>query len=273
MINGFKIVVVTPAGRKRYMEILFEYILREKSIIDEYQIWVNTKDEDDINYFNCLKEKYPDFITLNFDYFNESNCGHYTNIRNFFRNCIDENTIYIRLDDDIVWVQENFIKSMSEYRIKNNNAFLVFATIINNVYIDNVLQNLGFYEDLPKFSFDRFDENGWRNPYICEKKHQYFLENYFEKNKIPEKKFEEIILRYDESVSINCISWRGDDFKKFNGIIPHIEEEVWLNTFGTQLLNKNNIIYGDVYCTHYAFWPQRDYLDETNILNRYKKLL
>jgi hypothetical protein len=116
MINGYKIVVVTPAGRKRYMEILIEYILREKTIIDEYQIWVNTKNEDDINYFNYLKEKYPDFITLNLNYLNNQYCGSNSNIGNFLKDSIEENTVYIRLDDDIVWMQEGFIKTIG---IKN----------------------------------------------------------------------------------------------------------------------------------------------------------
>lgn len=273
MINGYKIVVVTPAGRKRYMEILIEYILREKTIIDEYQIWVNTKNEDDINYFNYLKEKYPDFITLNLNYLNNQYCGSNSNIGNFLKDSIEENTVYIRLDDDIVWMQEGFIKTISEYRTSNIEPFVVFGTIINNSCIDSILQNKGFYENLPQITFDCLCDNGWKNPYICEEKHKYFLENYLEKNIIIENKFDEIITTFNDVVSINCISWIGDTFKKFNGEINDLEEEVWINKKGTMLLNKNNVIIGNAYCIHYAFWTQREYLDSTNILNRYKKLI
>ena len=33
MINNKKVVVVTPAGRKKYMEILIKYILRENNLL------------------------------------------------------------------------------------------------------------------------------------------------------------------------------------------------------------------------------------------------
>ena len=50
----YKIVVVTPAGRKKYMNILLSYILKQKNIIDEYRIWVNTTNLEDLNWFKEL---------------------------------------------------------------------------------------------------------------------------------------------------------------------------------------------------------------------------
>ena len=66
--NGktYKVVVCTPAGRKRYMEILFYYILKQKHIIDEYRIWVNTKNQDDINWFEKLKINNQGFVTTEY---------------------------------------------------------------------------------------------------------------------------------------------------------------------------------------------------------------
>ena len=84
MINNKKIIVVTPAGRKRYMEPLFKYILREKDIIDEYRIWVNTKNKEDIEYFYSLKKEYPGFITLDERFIEEPDCGINFNIHRFF---------------------------------------------------------------------------------------------------------------------------------------------------------------------------------------------
>jgi hypothetical protein len=84
MINNKKIIVVTPAGRKRYMEPLLKYILREKDIIDEYRIWVNTGNKEDIEYFYSLKKEYPDFITLDERFTEEPDCGHNYNIHRFF---------------------------------------------------------------------------------------------------------------------------------------------------------------------------------------------
>ena len=71
----------------------------------------------------------------------------------------------------------------------------------------------------------------------------------------------------------NGLEMLNHSIKKFNGEINDLEEEVWINKKGTRLLNKNNVIIGNAYCIHYAFWTQREYLDSTNILNRYKKLI
>ena len=52
MLDTTRIVVVTPAGRKRYLEILFRYILKLRPIMDEYRLWVNTENNEDIEYMN-----------------------------------------------------------------------------------------------------------------------------------------------------------------------------------------------------------------------------
>ena len=144
MNKPYKCVVVTPAGRKRYMEILIKYILKQRNDIDEYRIWVNTHNKEDINYFNSLQKEYPDFITLDHSADGDPAKGNGGwAIHNFFKNTIDHNTIYIRLDDDIVWMEDNFIKNLYNFRINNPQYFLVYGNIINNAVVDHIHQRLG----------------------------------------------------------------------------------------------------------------------------------
>ncbi|KAB7742155.1 hypothetical protein F2P47_02460 [Parvibaculum sedimenti] len=53
MLDGFRIVCVTPAGRRRYMRLLVPQILSE-DIVDEYQIWMNTEEQSDLLFLNEL---------------------------------------------------------------------------------------------------------------------------------------------------------------------------------------------------------------------------
>ena len=37
-----KRIIVTPAGRKRYLAILIKYLVKQKHSFDSWQIWCNT---------------------------------------------------------------------------------------------------------------------------------------------------------------------------------------------------------------------------------------
>ena len=45
-----KTIVVTFAGRKMFMEILFPYIKKYEDQIDEYHIYAATKNQEDLDY-------------------------------------------------------------------------------------------------------------------------------------------------------------------------------------------------------------------------------
>ena len=53
MYNNKKVVVVTPSGRKTYLNLLKNYILNNP-IVDEWQLWFNTTDKENINYLKFL---------------------------------------------------------------------------------------------------------------------------------------------------------------------------------------------------------------------------
>jgi hypothetical protein len=58
---------------------------------------------------------------------------------------------------------------------------------------------------------------------------------------------------YDyERVSINVISWRGDEFLKFSGKVGESEEH-WLSVHQPNFIGKPNRIIGDTLFVHYAF--------------------
>lgn len=270
MNKPYKCVVVTPAGRKRYMEILLPYILREKEFIDEYRIWVNTNNNEDIQYFQYLHNKYSNFITLDYSADKDPYKGNGGRaIHNFFKNTIDNNTIYIRLDDDIVWLEENFIKNLYNFRSNNPQYFLVYGNIINNAIIDHIHQRLGVLPEKPVIGYGCMDHYGWWEPTMAEIKHKIFLDN-LKNNTINKYKFSQWVLNAYERVSINAISWLGEEFAKFNGKVGG-DEEQWLSVEKPTLLKKYNTIYGGALCSHFAFFTQRQYLDSTtDILEQYK---
>jgi hypothetical protein len=263
----YKIVVVTPAGRKRYMEILLHYLIKQKNIVDEYRIWVNTGNPEDLNWFEKIKDENKDFITL--EYLPKSLWpGGTMHICNFFKNTIDEDTIYIRFDDDVVWMEDDFIEKLVKFRIDNPDYFIVYGNIINNAVIDHIHQKQGIIYS-KNIENTCLCKHGWENPNICEEKHNTFIQN-LNNNEIQKYMFD----RYEtngQRISINNICWFGKDFKQFSGIVGEAEEQ-WLSDEAPKQKNKKTCVYGGALCVHYAFWTQRDYLDKTDILDKYRKL-
>jgi len=268
MFKGKKVVVVVPAGRLRYMKLMYHYLNKQMDFIDELRFWVNTNNQDDIAWMKTIRDSNSK-VTLDDRFVSNGNCGQSTNIHHFFDRCIDTDTIYIRIDDDIVWTDDNFIETICDFRLNNPQYFLVFANIINNSVCDYYSQRCGMYSYFEPFKNDCVCPVGWGDPLIAEKKHHYIINKYLV-SKTPFPITENV--ETNDRVSINCISWLGEEFSQFDGLVD-ISEEIWLSSVKPKELNKTNCIVGSCRCVHYAFFPQRSHLDSTNVLSNYEKLV
>lgn len=263
MINNKKVVVVTPAGRQRYMELLQHFVVNN-SLIDEWQIWQNTNNKSDLKFFSNLAK-----IKKNIRLIKIKNIsGHYTDIHKFFTYATEPDTVYIRLDDDIVWMGENAIENLLNFRIKNPDYFLVFGNIINNAICDHIHQRMGLLEGLSQVSYACFARLGWADGPACVVKHNRLLDK-IKNKKVAEYEFSKWVLNEYERCSINAICWFGEDFRDVAKVkIP--EEEAYLCHDMPRKLNRYNAICGNSMFSHFAFNPQREYMDKTNILKEYK---
>jgi hypothetical protein len=263
-----EIEIVTPAGRKKYLEILFHYLSKQKHHFNEWTLWINTSNQDDIRYCYNLQKTNPWIKIIHGKLI--PNRG--MTIHEFYPHACDPNKIYIRLDDDIVWLDDNFIKNLSQFRKNHPEYFLVYPNIVNNSIMDHINQRMGNFSNIQDiFGYNCFDKNGWNDNLIAQKKHEYFI-NHILTNQTCKFNFDKWILNLYERVSINCISWLGSEFAKFDGQVGR-DEEHWLSEIKPRLIKKPNVIYGKPLCSHFSFQTQRQFLEtSTDILNRYKNL-
>lgn len=270
MYRDFTICVVCPAGRKRYLELLIPQVLGYGHVVDEFRMWVNTKDQGDIEYIQHMSDIHPK-ITCEY-HVKEYGIMNNTTICHFFKNTIDTNTIYVRFDDDIVLIDslENF-KKFLDFRIDNPEYFLVFANILNNAVTSHLHQRAGSIEYDKIINYSSICEVGLRDPKLAEKIHTTILDAGCDLSSF--KSLSDWICMYYERVSINCISWFGKEFIHFHGHVGD-DEELWLTTVKPKELQRPNVIYHGYNIVHYAFGgSQRDYLDTTNILGRYRSFV
>lgn len=262
MYKNHKIVVWTPAGRSRYLNILTQYIVNEP-IIDEYYLCINTQNPEDIEWMERTSQNYTNIHIKNLPKHIKPN-GNST-VGWFYNDNSDTNTIYIKIDDDIVWLEDGFFTKLVEARINNPQYLFILPNIINNALIDHIHFRKGI------LGFDKFVtyncacNTGWKDPVFAEKKHRILIEHILN-NTLDIYRFNQWVLAGYERISINCLCYFGD---KYN---VSVNDEKFLTENLTKIKQKHNCVFGDMLCSHFSFWPQAKYMDQTNLLKIYGEI-
>jgi hypothetical protein len=244
------------------MEVLYAHVKAQKSDFDEWHLWLNTFVPEDIEYCDSLAARHSWIRVIRCPDI-QPDAGTY-NIHHFFKGCEPTN-VYLRLDDDVVYLEPGFVNKMFAYRLSHPEYFLVYANIINNSMISHLHMRVGHVRYRQKVQYRFEDPVGWEDPHFAEVLHRAFLQD-AERNATEKWKLPDWILWPHERVSINCISWIGNP-----GLVG-LDEEHWLSEERPIQLGKYNIICGDAMCAHFAFHVQRDHLDATDILERYRAI-
>ena len=265
-------VIVTPGGRRRYLELLARHLEAQRGSFDTWQIWLNTTNADDLAYMRGLALAHPDWIVVR-----ELTVGHNSNmsIHSFFPGAAERGTTYLRLDDDIVWLEAGFVEAMMAFREANRKPFLVYGSIVNNAVISHMFQRSGVVDGSHgRADYECMSAVGWNNGPFARMLHHNFICD-VEAGDIERWRLPPWTLYDFERVSINCISWLGDDFAQFGGVVGS-DEELWLSVQKPTELGRPNMIAGGAghfKCAHFAFYPQRDVMDASGLLERYAALV
>lgn len=310
MYKNKKIIVVSPVGRKESLRSLFKNIVQNNHIVDEHHLWVNTNVQSDLNFINEYANKYPNFVKLKYgcSQLDPNQMTRADNVKHFYNYCTEKDTLYYKMDDDIIYIEPGMFEKMAQYKIDNPDTFLIYPTIINNGWCtyflkkNNVLNvpmcsicDVEWYKEFnkhrenvknsPMIMSDNVNEPKvkdllpehifssplyWGNPKFAEWLLNYVYDLIKDK-KLSSLDIKNINLDY-EPISINCIMWSGENFAEFNGDVKCVGDEPWLAVFYPLQHNKQNVMLGDIRCVHYAFYPQREYLNTTNILGKYYEI-
>ncbi|MEG1617718.1 MAG: hypothetical protein RR202_10310 [Bacteroidales bacterium] len=266
MIDQFQVVCNTAAGRRRYMQYLIPQVIAS-DVVDRYDIWVNTVDKQDIEFFRILAAKFP---KINLIYQPEGVVNGIASINSFYRKCVEKDTIYFKLDDDIVWIETGAIEKMVRFRVDNPHYFLVSPLVINNALCTYILQSQSKIKLNGYYRAVAADEVLWRNSDFACQLHEWFLE------KLKKGSYADLHCgTYPISMnrfSINAILWFGSEMARFDGVVPGDDEE-WLSCIRPTEIGASNCFNADALCSHFAFYPQRAALDEHNILEQYAEYL
>ena len=129
-----KLVVLTFGGRECSLKILFTLIKQYKQYIHEYRIYIATTIHSDIDYMENFAKENSDFVkTVYFTVNGNTVLDDREKIwDNAYKCCQEDDTVYLKLDDDIVYIDETLFTDFIQYRILNRNAPIIYPVIINN---------------------------------------------------------------------------------------------------------------------------------------------
>lgn len=265
---NYKIVAVIPSGRKRFMKLLLPYVL-QSYIVDEIHLWVNTTDKKDLAFIKQVSEQF-DKVKLIERPLTEKKIV--KNINQFYDYCNDENTIYIKLDDDVVFMENNAIEKMVNYRIGNPEYFLVSPLVINNnmgcmmLYKNKKITATNTPIAALKY-MDNFSAN-------AESIHSLLLRTFNQTRGDLRALYCEDDKQYCNDFSINFVLWFGKDMTDdaINDLKTLDNDELVLSLDIPFKKNKANGFCGKAIASHFAFGKQLKDMSKTNILQMYEAI-
>jgi hypothetical protein len=273
-----KIIYTIFAGRKRYLEIQKKFIdiLLENQLITEVHLWEYTHNSDDRNYIidlcktnNKYKIIYPKYKIS----------GYWKDYYRYYTENIEDNTILIKADDDIVYIDINnfkkFIKSVVD-------DVLYLPNIINNdvcayYQVKNGMHNLidSLEMEICSKKMLNWGDGAPMTSWYCNFDkadciHQLFLSN-------PEKLHYENnmqLIDYGNRISINLFATTSNGVRKYFSEFLNAgtnDDEFFLSVI-TRKFNKMNKINLNLTIVHFQFGPQNGKLLDEKYLEKYNLL-
>lgn len=253
-----KVKLVVAYGRRQFFRALLPYILRELNVFDEIILWKNTKNSLDLKFLddvlNVLKQKglSDKFKPINPDKPNGKGSGVFP----VYRKLNDQDTLYIKIDDDVVWVTPNGFESLIKFALENEHNYAVFsANVINSGPPDVLHQRKGASASGPIL----FKES---NPYDkllssagAAQVHESLQKSV--ENGTTDKYIVNHVYLNNPRWSINCIAFFGYLFNNKDYSKLELDDERYISRHLSKSKNKSSAISGESLMAHYSFDDQR----------------
>jgi hypothetical protein len=284
MIDGKRVVAWTPYGREATVSILAQYMLREheRGIVDEWWLCMNT-DVDQVD--DLVFAMKLDLMQGESKWIKRlerpEHCPRLTpkqrNTGYFYRYMTDPDTVFVRFDDDIVYVHEDAIERLVRHRLEVQEGVLSFPVMWNNSIISWYAQQAGIIpRELGVVGGPHcMDPMGWANGQFAVSIHELLLGS-LEAGEDGSKFFlyQDFSLPVGTQFSVSVFASLGSMYANLEepGVLQPSEEESWHTVHQPKRIGVPNMIVGNALVSHYTFFPQGPIVRATNILDRYRSL-
>ncbi len=175
--------------------------------------------------------------------------------------------VFLKCDDDIVYVQLDGLEDFIRFRLRERQYFLVSANVVNNgVCAYNQQQRGAIPESLMSIKFRaNAAPNIYSSATMANDLHNYFLDHRELFEQMPGEP-----IPWRGRFGINFVSWIGRDMSYMSADMPDDEYAVCYRIPG--YLGRSNCIFPRFVVSHLTFTPQDEGFDHGAILHRYRRL-
>jgi len=263
-----KLIIVTPAGRERYMRLLSHYVLASPAVT-EWHLWDNCRTVGDRRYLRQLAASDPRCKLKE----RADADGTTESIGDFFRFCDDAEALYLRLDDDIVFVESNlFERFIAKAQTAAGDALWFSPLVINNGICNWMLQHFSRVVIEGPVTCGAMCPYSWAFASFPAALHPVFIDAVRRKRladfRVPDREVR--LSRF----SINALGFFGRDKMAIGDMFypPDRNEEEWLSAILPAKLNKGGKIFGDLAVAHFSYYTQEQQLLRMDLLASYYAL-
>lgn len=280
MIGDKRVVAWTPFGRERTVSILEKYMARdyERGIVDEWWLCLNTDPDQvsDLRYGYGLAASRPWIKAKDRPAGLPRRTPKQRNTGYFVRYMIDPDTVYVRFDDDIVYVHPDAVENLVRHKVDTPSSVCSHPVMWNNSIISWFAQQAGI---IP-VEFGTvggpycMDPMGWANGEFAVKIHDLLLG--WIADGTPEKAYlyQDFPLQLGMQFSVSCFATLGTHYAGLPkpGVLEPDEEESWHTIHEPRRIGQPNMIVGNSLVSHFSFFPQQPQLNASDVLARYRAL-
>lgn len=283
MVDGFKVVILIGAGRKKLLRQTIKSLMVQGDCIDEIHLWENTSIQSDLDYIQECESSIDKVLVKRCDkqgVVNHTFGGvvnpNMTRFRYFLRDCKENDTVYIKIDDDMIWMEEGLVESLTRFTLRNPQYIAVFANVINNSGCDHIHQRLGVYEE-DSINLMTWNEGGscpvgWSCGRTATTKHLRLFEN-MKNDNLDQYKFSRWVLNDKIRHGSGFMAWRSGSFDVDK---IGVDDEESISQIFTKDMDRNTCIFGEKLASHFSYhiqeFPGRGF-DKNKIWKKYEKLI
>ncbi len=252
-----KICVVTNGSDHMFLQSMVWHLVAQKrrNDFDEWIIFKTRNDANDDRYLDMVRGIHH-WITV------EDRNVQADRSLDIARSTTRADTIYVKLDQTIVYMQDGFVRTLVEARIRNPEHFLVVPNIVNHGYVAFIYKRNRVF-DAP-LGYDDLDAE------MAKRMHEAFLAD-LEKNSISKwtRAFNHYVKEDTDAVSLPAVAYFGADFGDFV-IDDGVRVDEYLTSVVPQRKERRVLFVGSPLCVNYAANArQRAVLDGTDVHKRY----
>lgn len=250
-----KVIMITFAGRKDRMSILYHYVVAalDRGLVDEWHVWNYARTVEDEEWVNSLNGPKIRVLTPNTKESYADCYQHYTPKE------YTPQAVFLKVDDDIVYMDVDKLEGFVQYRKACTQPYIVSANVVNNPGCFLIQESYGCWRGLSLE--DLKTSEGLADL------HTRFVEN---PTSVESPDVYMFTLHESNRWNINFVSWLGKDLASTMRAEEVNGDEVNLSVAFPLMLGRPIAVYCPLVVSHLSFAHQT--LDVENVLEGYRTL-